>query len=606
MNSLIIGTAGHIDHGKTALIRALNGFEGDRLEEEKKRGITIDLSFSNLQNGEQNIAFIDVPGHENLLKTMISGAFGFDTSLVVIAANEGIMPQSVEHIKILSYLNIKNIIVALSKCDLADSEMINLRKSEIKNFIAKFPNLELLEIFETSIKNQTSIDELKNYLFTLKATGRANSGLFRYYIDRVFSLKGVGVVLTGSVIDGEVRKGEKLHNYDLGKDLLVKSIQIHEHFSDIATIGNRVALGVSGIEISQLKKGQILSKKGFFRGFEEIDCVVNADSLTHNAEVLFCVGAKQISAKILILSQKDKSYFVSFRFEKPVFLKYGEAFVLLANSHVIGGGRVLNPIAEPMKKKDKISFLNFLQNGDFLGAFAMLKATHKKGFGLISSFQRFDLSHGDALEIAKKLPNAFVDEAGLNVYDESAIFRIKDFINFMLSKNQFAIFSATSISLKLSWATQNIVQKAINELVNEGKITQNSGIYTKFGVNFDDLRVKIEDKIYDILDKAGLTPDAPYNIYESLEIDRLTGDNVLKKLTNQNRVIRLEHNLFVTKNNLENAVTKLKDIIKKEGLVNVTTAKDRLGLSRKYAIAYLEYLDKSPDIAKNGQNRVLK
>ena len=163
-----------------------------------------------------------------------------------------------------------------------------------------------------------------------------------------------------------------------------------------------------------------------------------------------------------------------------------------------------------------------------------------------------------------------------------------------------------SISLKLSWATQNIVQKAINELVNEGKITQNGGIYTKFGVNFDDLRVKIEDKIYDILEKAGLTPDAPYNIYESLEIDRLTGDNVLKKLTNQNRVIRLEHNLFVTKNNLENAVTKLKDIIKKEGLVNVTTAKDRLGLSRKYAIAYLEYLDKSPDIAKNGQNRVLK
>jgi len=253
--SLIIGTAGHIDHGKTALIKELNGFEGDRLEEEQKRGITIDLSFSNLSKNGENIAFIDVPGHENLIKTMISGAYGFDACLFVVAANDGLMPQSLEHLEVLNILGVRSLVVALTKCDLAGAELIEQRKGEIYAAAQKYKNLQILEIFPVSIKDSVSIDELRNYLFTLKAASREQEGVFRYYIDRVFSLKGIGNVVTGTVIEGSVSKNEKLFNCDAGKEVQVRSVQSHDKFVDRAGVSSRVALNLTGIE---LKKGETL------------------------------------------------------------------------------------------------------------------------------------------------------------------------------------------------------------------------------------------------------------------------------------------------------------------------------------------------------------
>ena len=604
--SLIIGTAGHIDHGKTALIKELNGFEGDNLEEEKKRGITIDLSFSNLSKNDENIAFIDVPGHENLIKTMISGAYGFDACLFVVAANDGLMPQSLEHLEILNLLGVKSIIVALTKCDLVDEATINLRKKEIRDEISKFKNLQILEIFAVSIKDKASIDELRNYLFTLRAKKRDEEGVFRYYIDRVFSLKGIGNVVTGTVIEGSVSKNEKLFNYDAGKEVLVRSVQSHDKFVDSARVSSRVALNLTGIELSELKKGQLLSKKGFFRGFREVDAVVTAKNLIHSQSVTFCVGAKNVPAKVLILSQKDDSYFVSFKFQSDMFLKFDEAFVLISDARVIGGGRVLNPVLEPLKKAGKILFLASLLKHDFVEAFSILKEAHKNGFGIISSYQRFGLNHEEAVAVAKKVSNVFVDEKALNIYDLSAVERIKLAIKFMIEKNEFAVFSAQSISLKLAWASQNLAQKALDELESANLIAKDSGVYTKKGVDLSKLKVRLEEKIYEILESGKLAPTAPYNIYDDLEIDRVSGDNALKKLTAMGRVIRLEHNLFITRNSLKMALDKLREIIKSQGFVNVTNAKDALNLSRKYVIAYLEQLDLESDIMKQGNDRVFR
>ena len=604
--SLIIGTAGHIDHGKTALIKELNGFEGDNLEEEKKRGITIDLSFSNLSKNDENIAFIDVPGHENLIKTMISGAYGFDACLFVVAANDGLMPQSLEHLEILNLLGVKSIIVALTKCDLVDEATINLRKKEIRDEISKFKNLQILEIFAVSIKDKASIDELRNYLFTLRAKKRDEDGVFRYYIDRVFSLKGIGNVVTGTVIEGSVSKNEKLFNYDAGKEVLVRSVQSHDKFVDSAGVSSRVALNLTGIELSELKKGQLLSKKGFFRGFREVDAVVTAKNLIHSQSVTFCVGAKNVPAKVLILSQKDDSYFVSFKFQSDMFLKFDEAFVLISDARVIGGGRVLNPVLEPLKKAGKILFLASLLKHDFVEAFSILKEAHKNGFGIISSYQRFGLNHEEAVAVAKKVSNVFVDEKALNIYDLSAVERIKAAIKFMIEKNEFAVFSAQSISLKLAWASQNLAQKALDELESANLIAKDSGVYTKKGVDLSKLKVRLEEKIYEILESGKLAPTAPYNIYDDLEIDRVSGDNALKKLTAMGRVIRLEHNLFITRNSLKMALDKLREIIKNQGFVNVTNAKDALNLSRKYVIAYLEQLDLESDIMKQGNDRVFR
>ena len=604
--SLIIGTAGHIDHGKTALIKELNGFEGDRLEEEQKRGITIDLSFSNLSKNGENIAFIDVPGHENLIKTMISGAYGFDACLFVVAANDGLMPQSLEHLEVLNILGVRSLIVALTKCDLATPELIEQRKNEIYSAAQNYKNLQILEIFPVSIKDSASIDELRNYLFTLKAANREQEGVFRYYIDRVFSLKGIGNVVTGTVIEGSVSKNEKLFNYDAGKEVQVRSVQSHDTFVDRAGVSSRVALNLTGIELNDLKKGQLLSKKGFFRGFREIDAIVFARELTHGQSVTFCVGAKAAPAKALVLSEKEGGIFATFKFERDMFLKFDEPFVLIANGRVIGGGRVLNAVSEPMKKSSKISFLNALLKKDFVSAFAMLKDTHKNGFGIISAYQRFGLNHEEAVAIAKQTPNVFVDEKALNIYDLSAVDRIKSAVKFMIEKNEFAVFSATSISLKLSWASENIAQKALDELEGAGMIAKNDGVYTKTGVDMSKLKIRLEEKIYEILQSGNLAPLAPYNIYDELEIDRVSGDNALKKLTGIGRVVRLAHNLFVTSKALNEALAKLKAIISAQGFVNVTNAKEALNLSRKYIIAYLEQLDLDPNIVKNGTDRVLK
>lgn len=604
--SLIIGTAGHIDHGKTALIKELNGFEGDRLEEEQKRGITIDLSFSNLSKNGENIAFIDVPGHENLIKTMISGAYGFDACLFVVAANDGLMPQSLEHLEVLNILGVRSLIVALTKCDLAGAELIEQRKSEIYAAAQNYKNLQILEIFPVSIKDSASIDELRNYLFTLKAANREQEGVFRYYIDRVFSLKGIGNVVTGTVIEGSVSKNEKLFNYDAGKEVQVRSVQSHDKFVERAGVSSRVALNLTGIELNDLKKGQLLSKKGFFRGFREIDAIVFARELTHGQSVTFCVGAKAASAKALVLSEKEGGIFATFKFERDMFLKFDEPFVLIVNGRVIGGGRVLNAVSEPMKKSSKISFLNALLKKDFVSAFAMLKDTHKNGFGIISAYQRFGLNHEEAVAIAKQTPNVFVDEKALNIYDLSAVDRIKSAVKFMIEKNEFAVFSATSISLKLSWASENIAQKALDELESAGMIAKNDGVYTKTGVDMSKLKIRLEEKIYEILQSGNLAPLAPYNIYDELEIDRVSGDNALKKLTGIGRVVRLAHNLFVTSKALNEALAKLKAIIAAQGFVNVTNAKEALNLSRKYIIAYLEQLDLDPNIVKNGTDRVLK
>lgn len=603
MSSIIIGTAGHIDHGKTALIKALNGVDGDRMQSEKERGITIDLSFSNLTNGRDNIAFIDVPGHENLVKTMISGAHSFDACMLVVSSDDSLMPQSIEHIRVLSLLNIKSIILCITKCDLSSKERVEIVEKECLDYIAKFSNLEVLATFYLSIKDNESIDELKNYLFNIKPKKRDENGLFHYYIDRVFSLKGLGTIVTGSLTSGSVQVDEKIYHADLGKILSVKSVQIHDKSVDIAHSPNRVALNLSGIETSNLKKGQILTKKGYFRGFDECDCTFVGE-ISHNENITFCVGSKSVNARCVMIDENLK--LATFKFSETMFLKFSEPFVAISNSRVIGGGVVLNPIKEPLKKQNKTKLLSALLKANFKEAFKILSTFHRHGFGIISSYQRFNLSREEALKIAREVEDVFLDEEALCIYDKSSISDIKNIVCFIISKNPHAIFSPYSVVLKLSWASENLAKFALDELVLSGEIVKNGGVYIKNGVNFDEIQTSIESKIYEILKNGGISPNAPYNIYEELNIDRTSGDNALKSLTKAKKVIRLEHNLFISAENLSEVTMTLREIIKKEGFVNIKNAKDRLNLSRKFLIAYLDYMDNFEDIIKVDNNRVFK
>ncbi|EDP6919945.1 selenocysteine-specific translation elongation factor [Campylobacter upsaliensis] len=591
---LIIGTAGHIDHGKTSLIKALNGFEGDTLKEEQERQITLNLSFSSLEKEGKKLSFIDTPGHKDLLKTMISGAFALNACLFVVDINEGLKAQSLEHLSVLELLGVKDLILVLNKCDLCED--IDAKTKEI----AAQLSLKPLKIFHTSVRSNLGIESLKNYLFSLQEK-ESEEAIFHFYIDRVFSLKGVGTIVTGSLNEGEIALKEKIICLDTQKELIVKNIQNHDSNLDQIKAPARVALSLN-CDYKNLQKGFLLSKKGFFKPFLQIEAYVKAPNLA-NQNYVFCVGTKQLEAKIHILKElKVGEYYAEIRFKKPMYLCFDERFILLENARVKGGGVVLNPVSEPLNKELKLRLLDLLLNKDFLSAFDLLKNAHKKGFGLLSSYQRFKLSHTQALNIANNLQNAFIDEKNYNIYDTSSINLLQNSIHKILAKNPYAMLSAHSLALRNVWASEALCAFALQNMPN---LDFKEGIFFKKGVEFEKLQEKNSNALYEKIKAQALQVEAPYNLYESLELDRKSGDLMLKKLTKEGLVVRLAHNLFVDKATLLNFKEELLNLLKNTSL-DVQTMKNKFNFSRKYAIAYLEYLDLDERIIKKDEKRFLK
>ncbi|EKR5468377.1 selenocysteine-specific translation elongation factor [Campylobacter upsaliensis] len=591
---LIIGTAGHIDHGKTSLIKALNGFEGDTLKEEQERQITLSLSFSSLEKEGKKLSFIDTPGHKDLLKTMISGAFALNACLFVVDINEGLKAQSLEHLSVLELLGVKDLILVLNKCDLCED--IDAKTKEIA---AQF-SLKPLKIFHTSVRSNLGIESLKNYLFSLQEK-ESKEAIFHFYIDRVFSLKGVGTIVTGSLNEGEIALKEKIICLDTQKELIVKNIQNHDSNLDQIKAPARVALSLN-CDYKNLQKGFLLSKKGFFKPFLQIEAYVKAPNLA-NQNYVFCVGTKQLEAKIHILKElKVGEYYAEIRFKKPMYLCFDERFILLENARVKGGGVVLNPVSEPLNKELKLRLLDLLLNKDFLSAFDLLKNAHKKGFGLLSSYQRFKLSHTQALNVANNLQNAFIDEKNYNIYDTSSINLLQNSIHKILAKNPYAMLSAHSLALRNVWASEGICAFALE---NMSILEFKNGIFFKKGVEFEKLQEKNSNALYEKIKAQALQVQAPYNLYESLELDRKSGDLMLKKLTKEGLVVRLSHNLFVDKATLLSFKEELLNLLKNTSL-DVQTMKTNFHFSRKYAIAYLEYLDLDERIIKKDEKRFLK
>jgi selenocysteine-specific elongation factor len=610
MNYSIVGTAGHVDHGKTALITALTGFEGDTLEEEKRRGITINLSFSSMQNEKTNVAFIDVPGHEKLLKNMIAGAFGFDAALVVVDANEGMMPQTKEHLAILNLLHVKHIIVALTKKDLADAATLELRAYEIREHFKQLLHVTLLDILPVSIYDTASIETLRKALYALPFVPKKSNGLFRYYVDRSFSIAGAGTVVTGTVLDGTIKVGEKLYAPEIEKEFVIRNLQVHDHDVDAALSSQRTAINLQSAQKTSFEKGVLLCKKGFIRGFDVADVWIEGIggyTLKHNAKIILYVGTKQVEARILFFEGESEMEqgFAKLQFSKPLFLVYDEPFIVCASGRTIGGGRILNPINDPMKKKPKLELLKALNSRDFKTAFGLLLEMHKRGFGLISSNQRFGLNHDEAIAIAKSMHGIFVDEKGLVLYPLETQKELMSIIKAIYAKNTYALLSANSLALKLKWASSSFIDSVLKELCVQGIVSFHNGIYKNPNIDVDNLDTMIEERIYDILLKAQHTPDAPYNIYDELDIDREMGDNALKRLTKAKKVVRLEHNLFVTTTTLSSMVAKMRDIMRNEKGIDIASFRAHFEMSRKYLVAYLDYLDQFDDVKKEGTKRFL-
>ncbi|MFV7791110.1 selenocysteine-specific translation elongation factor [Aliarcobacter lanthieri] len=607
MSNIIIGTAGHIDHGKTALIRALNGFEGDSTNEEQQRGITIDLSFSNLSLGQQNIAFIDVPGHEKLVKNMIAGAFGFDYVMLVISANEGIKPQTIEHIEIINLLGLKEIIVVITKKDLVNDEELKQKEKDILEFLDDF-DFEIKFIQPVSIFDINSIESLKSKLFTIKNSIKQEENFFRFYIDRVFSPKGIGTVVTGTVLGKKCELEEKVFIPQIQKETKLKNIQVHNQNVLEANISNRAALNLANIDKNSIQRGDLITKKGFIRGFEDIDisfkCLKNK-KLNHNQKYTLFIGAKKTEVKVLLfdsLTNLENGY-ATIKADEKLFTIFGEKLILRNANETICGAVVLNPIVDPMKKPQKRVLLEFLEKKDFKNAYKELLIAHKKGLGIISSTQRFALSHEKAINFAKTLEDVFIDEKELVIYPNSTKDEIKKFIKNIYTKNSYALLSSSSINLRLSWASLSFIEKALSDLVNEDFLIKENSLYKNANIK-EDFTKELENIFLERLKKEDLSPTAPYNIYDELDIDRKLGDDILKSLTSKKDVIRLQHNLFIHNQSLNKVLKTMREIIKEDGFIEIFNFKQRYDLSRKYLVAYLDYLDNFSDIKKVDNKRV--
>lgn len=607
MNNYIIGTCGHIDHGKTALVKALNGYEGDTTKEEKQRGITIDLSFSNLSNAEQNIAFIDVPGHEKLVKNMIAGAFSFDCVMIVVSAAEKIMPQTVEHLEILNLLGVKNAILTITKKDLVETKELPSIINEIEEYIKEF-NFDILFTTAVSIYDEDSITQLKEKLFTLNANTKIEENFFRYYVDRIFSAQGAGTIVTGTVLGKPISLEEKVFICDITKDAKIKNLQVHGEDVETSDISNRTAINLSGVKSSEIKKGFIISKKGYLRGFDTIDISFRAlktKTLKHNQNYSIFIGANKIDGKVLLFNNETslENGFAILKLKQPIYTIYKEKVIIRQGNQTIAGGMVLNPIIDPMKKSQKLELLKALNKEDIKGAYEILLKAHKKGLGLVSSAQRFALSHEKALEYAKSLEDSFIDEKALIIYPIETKEIIKNTIKAIYTKNQFALLSNSSIALRIKWASESFIDLVLGELIEEEFLEKDGNLYKNCNIQID-LKTSLENIILKRLENEGLTPTAPYNIYDDLDLDRKTGDNILKSLCARKAVVRLQHNLFIHSQNLSEIVKKMKTIITNEGYIDIQNFKEKFPLSRKYIITYLDYLDNFSQIKKEGNRRV--
>ena len=607
MSNIIIGTAGHIDHGKTALIRALNGFEGDSTNEEKQRGITIDLSFSNLTRAERNIAFIDVPGHEKLIKNMIAGAFGFDYVMLVVSAKEGLMPQTIEHIEILSLLGIKNLILVITKKDLVDEKTLKEQEKKIVEFLNEFEfNIKFIKA--VSIYDEKSIEDLKNTLFTISNSTKNEENFFRFYVDRVFSVKGSGTVVTGTVLGKKIELEEKVFIPHLQKETKIKNIQVHNQNAIEANISSRAALNLASIDINSLQRGDIITKKGFLRGFDTIDisfkCLKNK-KLNHNQTYTLFFGAKKIDVKVLLFDSLTslEDGFATLKMDEKIFTVFGEKVILRSANDTICGGVILNPIYDPMNKNQKRDLLKNLYKKDFKNAFKILLEAHKRGLGVVSSTQRFALSHDESLEFANSLEDVFVDKKELVIYPIKTKDEIVEFIKNIYIKNSYALLSSSSINLRVPWASIEFINSALDDLVQNGFLVKEGQLYKNANIK-EDITKELENIFLERLKSEDITPTAPYNIYDDLDIDRKLGDDILKSLTAKKDVIRLQHNLFIHSQSLNKIIKSMREIIKEDGFIEIFNFKQRFDLSRKYLVCYLDYLDNFSDIKKVENRRV--
>lgn len=625
---LVVGTAGHIDHGKTTLIKALTGIDTDRWEEEKKRGMTIDLGFAHLElpNGVL-VGIVDVPGHEKFIKNMLAGAHGLDLVLFVIAADEGIMPQTEEHLTVCQVLGTKKGIVVLTKKDLVDEEWLELVKEEVREF-TKGTFLEGAPIIPVSSKTGEGIEELLKELEKLseEVEPRSPEGILRLPVDRSFTVKGFGTVITGTLLSGKVAVGDEVEILPKGLKTKVRGIQVHGKPVETAFAGQRTAVNLSSVSKEDVKRGELLSTPGYLKPTNVVDAVLE---LSRNADLVVESGFKvhfhhltsETEGEVYLIDRDElmpgEKALVQIRLREPVVPVYGDRFVVrnYSPARVIGGGWIVNPLPDrKFRRRFRERYLEFLK------PLMEEKGKEELLLHLIShypgQFEEGDLVQrlGIPPKEAKGLVEKVVNGGKILVFDgklypagilEEVKRRIVDSVKEFHSKFPVSPgINRESLRTSLNFPVE-LLSRAIEELIEDG-VLEEKGSYVKIS----GFKPKAEGEFKEIvsqLEKAsksgGFTPPLLKELSKSLGIPEEKLYIAASFLVREKGYHKIGDFLF-SPEAFEKIVTALKEHFSKKETLSVSEFKDYIGVSRKFAIPILEYLDLLKLTERKGNERV--
>jgi selenocysteine-specific elongation factor len=622
MKNIIVGTAGHIDHGKTALVKALTGIDADRLEEEKRRGITIDIGFAHLQlTPAVRLGFVDVPGHERFVKNMLAGVGGIDLVLFVIAADESIKPQTREHFEICRLLGISKGIVALTKSDLVDPEILELVRLEIEEFVAG-SFLEGAPAVPVSSVTGAGLDDLRKELQRSAETvpQRSATGHLRLPLDRAFTVKGFGTVVTGTLISGAVRKEQEVELHPAGRRLRVRGVQVYGEPAERAVAGQRTALNIADIEPSELARGMVLAAPGVFRNTTQIDCslelLVSAKPLKHRAPVHFHAGTAEIEAEVRLLEggavlKPGNRAWARIVLREPALLLPGDRFIIRMFSPVvtIGGGVVVDTVGVRYRKGDSVADrLRTLAEGPRPERLALLVRESKYGVGMPELVARTSLLDAEIEAAAASAPLVhwthpqpwFADRAWLQTAREKLLRTVRDFHqkNPLLPGISKQDLRGRELPNSPPFLIDAMLAQA-KEIVVEGENVRLATHKLVLKLDEEQARSAIERAF----EQAGLAVPALAEVLAKSGVEIARARSLLQILLREKRLIRVSEDLVFHRS----AMDKLRALLAghKASRFNVGTFKDWTGISRKYAIPLLEYLDRERVTRREGDERLV-
>ncbi len=616
MKHIIVGTAGHIDHGKTALVKALTGIDADRLEEEKRRGITIDLGFAHLQlTPSLRLGFVDVPGHERFVKNMLAGVGGIDLVLFVVAADESIKPQTREHFDICRLLGIPRGIVALTKSDLVDPDLLGLVRLEVEDLVAG-SFLAGAPVVPVSSTTGAGLDELRKELARAAqdVPEKNAAGHFRLPIDRVFTVKGFGTVVTGTLISGAVHKEQEVEVYPAGRRLRVRGVQVHGSKAESAVAGQRTAVNLADIEPAELQRGDVLSEPGIFRAVRHLDCrldlLPSAKPLKHRAPVHFHSGTAEIEAEVRLLSGQatlppGASAYARIVLRDPALLLPGDRFIIRMFSPVvtIGGGVVVDTGERRYRKADRVEErLNVLAGPDTAARVALLVRESEFGVGLPELIARTGL-RGNQIAVAAPFSIDgpwYVDRAWFQSTRDRLVKAVRDFH----AKNPLlpGIAKQDLRSRELPDCPPPVLDALIadaKELAAEGETVRIRSHKVVLKEDEEQARTAIERAF----EAAGLAVPAMADVLAKSGVEAARARSLLQILLREKRLIRVSDGLVFHRSAIEALRGML--AVHKAQRFSVGTFKDWTGISRKYAIPLLEFLDREKVTRREGDERVV-